>query len=146
MTQHEIAQDEIVFIGTPGQLEAYRDQDTIDMRDIAKFPLAITPGFHQLIAARLRDENLELQSEMEISSTPIVADIVRRGNHCSVIGSSFVHDDVAQGLLRALRFKGPPGCRRIVLAWPSNRPPSLALDSVKQLVTDEVRNLGVTMS
>ena len=56
MQQREIAQDEIVFIGTPDRLSAYGDQDTIELRDIADFPLVLTQGFHQLIGPRLRDE------------------------------------------------------------------------------------------
>lgn len=138
-----IAQDEIVFIGTPDTLLDYKDTDTIPAGDITRFPLVSTQGFHQLVAQRLRDENIEPHFEMEISSTPIVTDIVRRGGYCSLVGYSFVHEEVLQGRLRALRLSGSPVWRRIVLALPSNRPASLALMSVRQLVVEEVNKLGV---
>lgn len=141
----EIAHDEIVFIGTPEKLAPYEHAETIELRDIVRFPLVMTQGFHQLIGARLREEALELTSEMEISSTPIVTDIVRRGDHCSVVGYSFVHEEVMQGRLRAIRLAGAPIRRRILVTWPTNHPQSLALRAVKGLVIDEVARLGVTM-
>lgn len=141
----EIAQDEIVLIGTPERLAGYGDANTIHLRDIVRFPLVLTQGFHQLVAGRLREEAVELNYEMEISSTPIVTDIVRRGNHCSLVGYSFVHEEVMQGRLRALRLVGQPIWRRILITWPSNSPQSLALHAVKQMVIDEVARLGVTM-
>ncbi len=139
-----IAQDEIVFIGTPETLADYKDTETIAAADITRFPLVSTQGFHQLVAQRLRDENVEPHFEMEISSTPIVTDIVRRSNYCTMIGYSFVHDEVMQGKLRALRLTGSPLWRRIIVTSPSNRPMSLAHMSIRQLVTDEVCKLGVT--
>lgn len=142
----EIAKDEIVFIGTADKLGDYADGDTMPLADIVRFPLVITQGFHQLLAGRLREENVEPNYEMEISSTPIVTDIVRRGSHCSIVGSSFVHEEVKQGKLRALRFMGPPIWRHIVLASRLNRPPSLAREAVSLLTVDQVCRLGVKMT
>ncbi|MCF8483028.1 MAG: LysR family transcriptional regulator [Rhodospirillum sp.] len=142
--QMPIAQDEIVLIGDPDTLAGHATGETIEPRDIAKLPLVLTQGFHQLIAGALWDEGIELSPEMEISSTPIVIDVVRRGGYCSIVGLSFVDAEVKAGTLVALHLAGPPVQRRILVAQPNNRPASLALQSVKDLVIDEVLKLNVT--
>lgn len=136
--RNNVAEDEIVFIGTPEMLHQFKKRGVIRLENIVNYPLVLTQGFHQLMAPRLADAGIEPDYEMEISSTPIVKDIVLRGGHCSIIASSFVKKDVDEGRLLALGFEGAPIMRRVVTAISSNRHTSLAVRAVEEIIRDEL--------
>lgn len=137
-----VGEDEIVFVGAPRLLEGYDSGGKMHLRDIVNFPLVLTQGFHQLISPRLAEEGVEPRYEMEISSTPIVRDIVLQGGYCSIIASSVVQQDIDNGALVALGFDPHPIRRRVVTAVSSNRHVSLAIKAVDAVVREELARDG----
>jgi DNA-binding transcriptional LysR family regulator len=113
------------------------------MRDILKFPLVLTQGFSQLIAPHLAEEGIEPVYEMEISSTPIVREIVLRGEHCSIIASGFVRDDVRSQRLSILTFEGKKILRRVVTSVRSAHYISKAVRAVDDVIRNELDENGV---
>ena len=146
IARRPIGEDEIVFVGTRAKLRAYAKSGKIPLRDIVKFPLVLTQGFHQLIAPRLTEEGVEPRFEMEISSTPIVTDIVLKGDHCTILASSFVKKNVDDGSLVALRFSGRPLRRRIVAAVKANRTVSAGIAAVETIIKEEIVKHGVVLA
>lgn len=137
-----VGEDEIVFVGSPQLLEGYEPGERMHLRDIMDFPLVLTQGFHQLISPRLAEEGVEPRYEMEISSTPIVRDIVLKGGYCSIIASSVVQEDINSGALVAIGFDPYPIRRRVVTAFSSNRHVSLAVKAVDAIVREELHQDG----
>jgi LysR family nitrogen assimilation transcriptional regulator len=134
----EVGEDEIVFVGVPELLSRYADRKAIPMHDILNFPLVLTQGFSQLITPHLAQEGIEPIYEMEISSTPIVREIVLRGRHCSVIASGFVKADVDEGRLCMFAFEGKRIRRRIVTSVSNTHYISPAVKAVDSVIRDEI--------
>jgi len=137
--RHLIAEDDMVFVGTPGKLSKYNK--IIPLKDIEDFPLLITHGFRSIMSERFAAEHIEPNYHMELDSIPIAKEMVLRGLFCSILSYSLVHDDVTRGRLRALRFEGTPVRRRIVTAVAENRPRSLTITAVEGLIREVLKGL-----
>ena len=137
--RHLIAEDDMVFVGTPGKLSKYNK--IIPLKDIEDFPLLITHGFRSIMSERFAAEHIEPNYHMELDSIPIAKEMVLRGLFCSILSYSLVHDDVTRGRLRALRFEGTPVRRRIVTAVAENRPRSLTITAVEGLIREVLKEL-----
>lgn len=142
VAHREIGEDEIVLVGVPELLARHTDRSVIPMQDILNFPLVLTQGFSQLITPHLVQEGIEPVYEMEISSTPIVRNIVLRGRHCSIIASGFVKADLEAGRLGMLRFEGKRITRRIVTSVSATRYVSLAVKAVGEIIREELASSG----
>lgn len=142
--RHLIAEDDMVFVGTPTKLHKY--DKVIPLKDIQEFPLLITHGFRSIISEHLAAEHIEPNYHMELDSIPIAKEMVLRGLFCSILSYSLVHEEVKQGRLRALRFEGAPIRRRILTAVAENRPKSLAITAIEDLIKDVVADLPLLIS
>ena len=140
--RHLIAEDDMVFVGTPGRLSKYNK--IIPLKDIEDFPLLITHGFRNIMSERFAAEHIEPNYHMELDSVPIAKEMVLRGLFCSILSYSLVHEDVKQGRLRALRFEGAPVHRRIVAAVAENRPRSLTITAIEGLIREVLKELPLT--
>lgn len=141
--QREVGEDEIVFVGVPKLLEVYAGRKSMPMREIVNFPLVLTQGFSQLITPHLAQEGVEPVYEMEISSTPIVREIVLMGAHCSIIASGFIEDDVRAGRLATISFEGKRINRRVVTAVSTSHYVSHAVNAVDTVIREELAADGV---
>jgi len=141
--RHLIAEDDMVFVGTPGKLSKYNK--IIPLKDIEDFPLLITHGFRSIMSERFAAEHIEPNYHMELDSIPIAKEMVLRGLFCSILSYSLVHDDVTRGRLRALRFEGTPVRRRIVTAVAENRPRSLTITAVEGLIREVLKELPLNL-
>jgi LysR family nitrogen assimilation transcriptional regulator len=137
--QEKVVNDEIVFVGSPAQLEKHKNNLTLE--DALQFPLIITPGFIQVIRARLAAAGIEPRYERVIDSIAIVKNIVLHGRYCSFVPYSFVRGEVDQGTLTALHIQPLPIYRQIVTAVKADRPLSLAVKTVRALIREELEKL-----
>jgi LysR family nitrogen assimilation transcriptional regulator len=141
--RHLIAEDDMVFVGTPAKLNKYNK--IIPLKDVEDFPLLITHGFRNVISEHFAAEHVEPNYHMELDSIPIAKEMVMRGLFCSILSYSLVHEEVKQGRLRALRFKGAPVRRRIVAAVAENRPRSLTVNALEDLIKEVLQELPLTL-
>nr|WP_246351816.1 LysR family transcriptional regulator [Sphingobium subterraneum] len=135
----EVVRDEMVFVGVPEILSGYTG--TMPIRDILNFPVIISHGFRSVMSARLLDEGITPDFEMELDSIPIVMDMLKRGTHCSIVSYSLVHEEIASGTLTALSFQGPPIFRKIMSAVSARRNPSLGIRAVEDIVQEQLASL-----
>jgi LysR family nitrogen assimilation transcriptional regulator len=141
--RHLIAEDDMVFVGTPAKLNKY--DKIIPLKDIEDFPLLITHGFRSIISEHLAAEHIEPNYHMELDSIPIAKEMVLRGLFCSILSYSLVHEEIKQGRLRALRFEGAPIRRRILTAIAENRPRSLTITAIEDLIKDVLKELPLLL-
>jgi LysR family transcriptional regulator, nitrogen assimilation regulatory protein len=141
--RHFIAEDDMVFVGTPAKLQKY--DKIIPLKDIENFPLLITHGFRSIISERLAAEHIVPNYYMELDSIPIAKEMVLRGLFCSIFSYSLVHHEIQQGRLRALRFEGTPVRRRILTAVAENRPQSLTIAAIEGLIKEVVKELPLLL-
>ena len=140
--RHFIAEDDMVFVGTPAKLSKYNK--IIPLKDVEDFPLLITHGFRSVVSEHFAAEHIEPNYHMELDSIPIAKEMVLRGLFCSIMSYSLVHEEVEQGRLRALRFKGAPVRRRILTAVAENRPRSLTITAIEDLIKEVLKELPLT--
>jgi LysR family nitrogen assimilation transcriptional regulator len=141
--RHFIAEDDMVFVGTPAKLKKY--DKTIPLKDVETFPLLITHGFRSIISEHFAAEHIEPNYHMELDSIPIAKEMVLRGLYCSIMSYSLVHEETKQGRLRALRFEGSPVRRRILTAVAENRPTSVTITAIEGLIKEVVKDLPLKL-
>lgn len=100
----EIGSDEVVLVGTQAALAGHH-RATVTVEDLHLLPIALTPGFRQLVWARLDAASLTGTTAADIDSIHMVKALVIRGDCCSAMPWTFVQDDVQAGLLESRPFE-----------------------------------------
>jgi LysR family nitrogen assimilation transcriptional regulator len=125
----EIGTDEVVLVGTPAAL-ADHGAGTVAVEDLRSLPVALTPGFRELVWAGLDPTDSPLADAADTDSIHMVKALALRGDSCSVMPWNFVQDEVRAGLLASRPFD-PPVRSTIVCATRAGlRSPSEAVSAV----------------
>jgi len=139
LEMHPLLEEELFFVGAPSCFD--HSEDTITPEEILHHPLIITHGFKMLAESWFASKEIEPNFVMELDSISIVRAMLLKGDYCSVMPFGMVHEDVAQGRLRALHFAEPYVPRRLAVAMKSNRTKSVSLLAVESMIREEIAKL-----
>ncbi|MEQ3551203.1 LysR family transcriptional regulator [Pseudonocardia nematodicida] len=108
-----VGEDEVVLVGAAETITGTGPlADGQGLTAAAGSPLVVTPGFWKMITDRLG--GIDVVADHQIDSIVAVKKMVLRGECCSVMPSSFVHDEVGDESLRTRAFT--PSIRRQIVA------------------------------
>ncbi|WP_456697690.1 LysR family transcriptional regulator [Aeromicrobium sp. P5_D10] len=125
----DLALDEVLLVGTPDTL-AIPPGHAIGTQDLGSVPLALTPGFRDLLRTGLRGTDTpEPVNVTEIDSLHMVRNLVLRGEYCSALPYAYVRDDLVDGSLVATSFE-PAIHRQIVAVTRAGRGRSSAVRAI----------------
>jgi LysR family nitrogen assimilation transcriptional regulator len=127
----DIGSDDVVLVGTPGML-ARHVGDLVTAQDLPSLPLALTPGFRQIMCTRLDVTGQPARLGTEIDSIHMVKALVVRGGFCAPLPLNFVRDEIAAGLLESRSFE-PSVHSHVVSVTRAGRPAPAAVDAVTQV-------------
>lgn len=137
-----LGRDDMVVVGPPGSGLAARGQVDIDW--IAEQPLVLpsySHGLRALIEKAASRKGLALNVVIEADSYRVQTSLVEEGLGFSVLPPSAVRTELLTGRLEMAPIARPGVTRELVLAAPIDRPPSIAMTKVSQLIVEELRDL-----
>ncbi|ROU00094.1 LysR family transcriptional regulator [Histidinibacterium lentulum] len=139
--RRELAIEELVLCGVPELLPA-SIQD-VRLEDLRGYPIVITHGFLTVLEPWFASTRVRPTFEMELDSIPILRELIRRGEHCTIVPYSMVHDDAISGKLRVLPIREPDITRSIDLARSTRRPKSITMEALGELIAEAVSGIPV---
>lgn len=120
----------------------------LDSSAVIDLPLVLpsTPqGLRALAESWARRHGKRLTVAMECDgSTFMTRRLVQAGLGCSLLPLAAVHEDVARGLLQAVRLEGRDALRAVALATAQNRPAVTDLWQITRLLREVVAELVAT--
>lgn len=140
-----LLQEPLHCILPPGHVAPGAPMDTSALLDL---PLVLpsTPQGLRALAERWAERHgkrLSLAMECD-GSTSMTRRLVQAGLGCSILPLAAVHEDVARGLLQAVRLEGMDALRSVALATAQNRPAVTELWQITRLLREVVAELVTT--
>lgn len=125
--------------------EYSRPQTALNSAEVVERPLVLPStayGLRALAEGWARQAGTRLRVAMECDgSIPMTRQLVRAGLGCTILPLAAVADDVAAGLLHAVRIEGHDALRAVALVTARNRPPISGLQEITRLLRDVVAEL-----
>lgn len=137
--RRDLADEDMCLVGTPDKFDPGEETAAIASVDTAR--IVISSGFQRVMQPWFEAAGVEPRYAMELDSVPIIKEMVRQGIYASILPYGMVHAEAAGGVLRALPFRDPAVTRRLVLARSANRPVSLAMTAVGDLLAAAIAGL-----
>lgn len=134
----DLALDELLFVGAPGSFEP--GLKFIDSANLRSIPLALTPGFRNLVRMVVEGDT-EQTLGIEIDSLHMMRTLVLRGEYCSALPYTYVRDDLEKGALHGVSFR-PAVHRELVAATRAGRRKTGAVDAVIESVRARLTELA----
>jgi LysR family nitrogen assimilation transcriptional regulator len=126
-----VGSDEMLLVARPGTLAEVGDHVTPG--DLHPIRLVLTPGFRDLVRARVGLGEVCDDIRSRTDSIHMVRDLVVRGEYHSVLPYVFVRDDLEAAVLDAVPF-APALERQLVAVTRAGRQPSPAVRAVTEMV------------
>jgi len=139
--RRELAVEEMVLCGVPDLLPS--ESRDVRLEDLDDYSIVITHGFLTVLEPWFASARIRPSFEMELDSISILRELIRRGQHCTIVPYSMVHEEVMTGTLRVLPVREPEITRSIVLARSTRRPTSMTMEAVGELVAEAVARIPV---
>jgi LysR family nitrogen assimilation transcriptional regulator len=151
LISEHLLDDRIHLVGTQGSLDLVPGS-CIAMKKLAGLPLVLPPAPHRLrslIEDAAGQVGISPRVEVEVTGTNTILELVRKKIGYTVLPSSLLHDEVAEGRLQSWAITDPAISPKLFVATSMQRPQTMATKVVIKSITDimkRARKLGENKS
>lgn len=138
-----LGHDDLVVVGPRGC--GLAEQGHVDAEWLCQQKLVLpshTHGLRALIEKVARRKGISLNVPAEADSFRVLTSFVEEGLGLTVLPSSAIRSEVAQGRLEAVPIVKPTFSRELILAAPANSPPSIATVAIARLIRQNIQELA----
>ena len=137
-----LIREELYFIAS--SREAGEKAAEIQFRDLARYPIVLPQARHAMgrtVIKYAREQRLELNIMPSKTALHPAIKLIEAGIGCGILPWSVIHEKHYRRTVSARKIVNPVMRRMVSMMWPANRPRTVAITTVMELIRQAVKQV-----